>query len=207
MYLSCTKENFGSESVGVLLLSSTVEERWASNYIHSTQRAGKARISRPLLLGPSALASQCLLIQYWWPYIQNAVLKERNFKARHNLLNCSNVTVWWDLLNCFEMNWPWESIVGCKALCRLGLRSELQFHPAQALCSYETPSKLSDLPNLSCLAYTMARVKRPPACVYVGRGLRRWDNSCQSVKLNPWHSVLSSVARIIRICIPDEILL
>ena len=64
MYLSCTKENFGSESVGVLLLSSTVEERWASNYIHSTQRAGKARISRPLLLGPSALASQCLLIQY-----------------------------------------------------------------------------------------------------------------------------------------------
>lgn len=166
----------------------------------------KGRKGQNRLLGPSALGLQCLLIQCWWPYIQNAVFKERNFKARHNLLNCSNVTVWWNLLNCFEMNWPWESIVGFKALCRLGLWSELQFYPAQPLCSYETPSKLSDLPNLSCLTCTMARVIGPPACVWVGGRLRRWDNSCKSAKVNPWHSVINSVAHIIRICILDEIL-
>ena len=31
---------------------------------------------------------------------------QRNFNIRLNLLNCSNVTVWGDFLNCVEMNWP-----------------------------------------------------------------------------------------------------
>lgn len=205
MYLSCTKKNFVPNQCKFFFVQWF--KRDGLPVTSSAPQGRKGQISWPLLLGSSALGLPCLLIQYWWLYIPNAVFKERNFKARHNLLECSNVTVWWDLLKCFEMNWPWESIVGYKALCRLGLWSELQFHPAQPLCCYETPSKLSDLPNLSCLACTTARVIRPPACV-CGEG--GWGDEMlhvKDIKLNHWHSVLSSVAHIIRICIPDEILL
>lgn len=53
----------------------------------------------------------------------------------------------------------------------------------------------------------MGRVIGPPECICMGRGLWRWYNSCKVLSSIPGIQYSINVAHIIRIFIPEEILL